>query len=336
MRLHHIGLILLFAAGSGHAALHDRGDGFIYDDVLDVTWAQNMDINGADNWANQMAWVAGYSQTHSVYGTFSDWRLPITIDTGAPGCDFAYTGTDCGYNVDTATSEMASLFYDTLGLPPYYDANGDNNPAWLNQPFDFAPFINFGTNRYLSSTEYAPDTSYVWGFMWHLGGQNTIHKLNQFSVLAVRDGDIAAAPPPIAADIEVQPEAPFTALHPQHDGSLGPQQIAAFPDDPIGVVVFTQSTAAGDPVDLDATDIDPTTLAFGPGGGAINPASTPDFSQDVDSDGLNDAQFEFLTSDSGIQCPDVDASLSGELLTSGDSFLGTDAITTDCAAQCHN
>ena len=154
----------------------------------------------------------------------------------------------------------------------------------------------------------------------------------QATVLATLVPDPVAIP----ASIEIQPEVPFTALHPHHDGNLGPLGIGSFPDDPINVVVITQSTAVGDPVDLDATDIDPTTLAFGPGGGAINPASTPDFSQDVDSDGMNDAQFEFLTSDSGIQCADVDASLSGELLTSGEAFLGTDAITTDCDAQCHN
>ena len=148
--------------------------------------------------------------------------------------------------------------------------------------------------------------------------------------------NIVVTTAPISAEVQVQPEAPFSALHPHHDGSFGPQGITALPDDPIAVVVITQSTAVGDPVDLNATDIDPTTLAFGPGGGAINPASTPDFSQDVDSDGLNDARFEFLTSESGIQCADAEASLSGELLTSGDNFLGTDAITTDCAAQCHN
>ena len=155
------------------------------------------------------------------------------------------------------------------------------------------------------------------------------------SVEGIYLADLDAPATPVPAAIEVQPEAPFTALHPQHDGNLGPQGIAAFPDDPIGVVVFTQSTAAGDPVDLDATDIDPNTLAFGPGGGAINPASTPDFSQDIDNDGLNDARFSFLMSDAAIACSDTEAQLTGALST-GDGFAGVDAVTSDCNAQCHN
>ncbi len=108
-------VMLFFLVASAEAALIDRGEGFIYDDVLDVTWTQDANINGRDTWDNQVAWAAGYSQTHTVYGTFDDWRLPTVTDTGTPGCNFAYTGTDCGYNVDTSTGEMASLFYDTLG-----------------------------------------------------------------------------------------------------------------------------------------------------------------------------------------------------------------------------
>ena len=41
------------------AALYDRGNGLIYDDVLDITWTQNANINGVDIWANHVAWVAG-------------------------------------------------------------------------------------------------------------------------------------------------------------------------------------------------------------------------------------------------------------------------------------
>ncbi len=64
---------------TANAALIDRGEGFIYDTVLDITWAQDANISGTDNWANQMAWVDGYSQAHSVFGVFDDWRLPTTL-----------------------------------------------------------------------------------------------------------------------------------------------------------------------------------------------------------------------------------------------------------------
>ena len=30
-----------------------------YDPNLDITWVANANINGRDNWGNQMAWAAG-------------------------------------------------------------------------------------------------------------------------------------------------------------------------------------------------------------------------------------------------------------------------------------
>ncbi|MCP4928105.1 MAG: hypothetical protein GY918_03475, partial [Gammaproteobacteria bacterium] len=84
-------LVLSSLSVAANAVLIDRGEGFIYDDVLDVTWAQNANINGQNTWTNQVAWAAGYSQTHSVYGTFDDWRLPTVTDTGTSGCNYAYT-----------------------------------------------------------------------------------------------------------------------------------------------------------------------------------------------------------------------------------------------------
>ena len=67
-------------------------------------------MNGAQNWSTANTWA-----NNLVFGGYSDWRLPTMIDTGASGCDFSYAGgTDCGYNVDTATSEIAHLFHVTL------------------------------------------------------------------------------------------------------------------------------------------------------------------------------------------------------------------------------
>jgi len=43
------------------------------------------------------------------YLGFNEWRLPTVTDLGNDGCSFAYTGTDCGYNVNLATSEMADV-----------------------------------------------------------------------------------------------------------------------------------------------------------------------------------------------------------------------------------
>ena len=81
MRKLVLAAVLLLMASGAQAALIDRGSGFIYDDVQDITWAQDVGINGTDTWANQVAWAAGYSQTHSVYGTFDDcWRSRENVE----------------------------------------------------------------------------------------------------------------------------------------------------------------------------------------------------------------------------------------------------------------
>ncbi len=52
-------LILSVLSVAVNTALVDRGGGFIYDDVLDITWTQDANINGLDTWDNQIAWAAG-------------------------------------------------------------------------------------------------------------------------------------------------------------------------------------------------------------------------------------------------------------------------------------
>jgi len=155
------------------ATLYDRGGGLIYDDVLNVTWLQDAnyaktsgyDADGRMTWDQAMAWVADLSYHDSARGvTYDDWRLPHFVDTGAPGCDYAYTGTDCGYNVQTTSSgavysEMASLFYDTLGNKGYF------TPAATPQAgfglTNAGPFQNFQNYTYWLDSEYAIDTRYA-------------------------------------------------------------------------------------------------------------------------------------------------------------------------------
>ena len=52
-----LALGLLFAAQS-RAELFDRGNGLIYDDVLDITWLQNALSGGNKNWDTAVEWAA--------------------------------------------------------------------------------------------------------------------------------------------------------------------------------------------------------------------------------------------------------------------------------------
>ena len=124
-----------------------------------------------------------------------------------------------------------------------------------------------------------------------------------------------------------------TVLHPEHDGRF--LNIAAIVDDENVVRIFGQSTSAGDAFDFDASNVDFSTLRFGPAQGAVNPLATNSYG-DEDSDGITDAKARFLQSDIDIGCTDTSATVVGSL-TTGETFAGTAAgFSTDCNAQCHN
>ena len=99
------------------------------------------------------------------------------------------------------------------------------------------------------------------------------------------------------------------------------------------VGVKSTSTAAGEASDLDALQIDPASLRFGPGGtsNAISPIPT-----DLDGDTDTDVIFGFEVLDSGIFCGDTEVVLEGAQYD-GYPLIGVDNITTvDCTETgCH-
>ena len=120
------------------------------------------------------------------------------------------------------------------------------------------------------------------------------------------------------------------ALHPHHND----ENVSPYLDDVIPVVVFGASTLVGDPEDLDTDLIDAATVKFGPGMSGISPSHPPQYDLDVDSDGIEDARFQFLMSDSGFTCSDDSGTLVGDL-TTGEAFEGSDSFDSDCNGQCH-
>ncbi len=187
-------------AGSAHAALLSRAGGqAYYDDVLNITWladanyarTSGYDSDGKMDWSTAQAWIASLNGASHL--GVSDWRLSTVTDTGTPGCNSAYTGTDCGWNVDLTTGEMAHLNYSTLGNVGYYDIFGVGpQPGW--GPPNQGPFSNVQANVYWSGTVYAPFSGYAWTFNFYLGNQNANDKTTAYYAWAVRPGDIVPVP----------------------------------------------------------------------------------------------------------------------------------------------
>jgi hypothetical protein len=213
-------VVAALASGSAHAALQGRdlngsAGSFeaYYDTVLDITWladanyaqTSGYDVDGWMDWVTATTWAANLSFTNPLTNqTYADWRLPTSTDTGAPGGQCTYDGTDCGYNVDPASSEMAHLYFVTLGNQSRYTTTGAESGAFAggtnpNSTLDnVGPFTNFQSSVYWSGTE-SPDTAGALTGAWSF---ETIHGLQDYYdskwqndfAMAVSAGDIAAVP----------------------------------------------------------------------------------------------------------------------------------------------
>jgi hypothetical protein len=205
-------VLSLFSAASSHASLVGRDlDGNLstteayYDTVLDITWLGDGNYAGtAMDWATANSWAAGLDP----YGSgITGWRLPDTnpIDgTTADDATYSYIGTeDRGYNMSapgtlyagSTASEMAHLFYNTLGNLAYCDPGTSttcsHQSGWGLS--NTGPFSNIQSARYWSATEYAPNTDYAWIFGMDGGGQNGHNKTLNYYAWAVHSGTVGAA-----------------------------------------------------------------------------------------------------------------------------------------------
>ncbi len=190
-------------AGSDYNLIYDNDDHLVW---LDYT-------NDYTNWTSQDGWAAGLNGggelTYDLNAGLSMdwgtnlWRLPTVTDIGNDGCNWSFSGgTDCGYNVDTSTGELAHLWHDELGNLSYYDTSGNGpQPGWgLQNTGDFA---NLQSHVYWLGTEYAPDANMAWRFDTEYGEQSGNSKSIAKLGIAVRSGQLAVVPEPVSSTLFV-------------------------------------------------------------------------------------------------------------------------------------
>lgn len=218
-------------AGPTQAALYDRGNGMIYDDVLDITWLQDAnyaktsgyDSDGVMTWSEADAWAR-----QLVYGGYSNWRLasarlqspPISPSSFMVDDVQFYDGSwDIGYNI--TRSELGHMFYNNLNNLPDYEYYelfldgvetdptliGLQNTAFIDGvDGDTVSFINVQAGDYWYQEEYSDGSNilYAWYFgmdsgdQWNRGYQDLWFDAAMYS-WAVRDGDVSTVPVPTAA-----------------------------------------------------------------------------------------------------------------------------------------
>lgn len=196
--------VLVLAAGlsgTAQATLYDRGGGLIYDSDLNVTWLKDAnyaqssgyDADGLMTWAQAKTWATNLIYHDNLRNVdLTGWRLPTAIDTGTPGCYYSYSGTDCGYNVNTAGNELAYLFYNELGKTSIYTTGGIliNNHVYDG---GWGPFINvYATRGYWSGTPATNNTPGPRAMFFYTGYVGEYSQSSDISAWAVRPGDVPA------------------------------------------------------------------------------------------------------------------------------------------------
>jgi hypothetical protein len=170
-----------------------------YDTALNITWLADANAAGtAMDWATANTWAANLN----VNGA-TGWSLPTMTDPNATCNTSTYSGSPCGYN-NPSTSELAHLFYTTLGDKAFYDTSG--NPQAGSGLTNTGPFSNVQAYGYWSATESAPNTSNAWYFFTSDGYQFNLTKSYGLYAWAVHAGDVGAlAVPPGSAPVPAVP-----------------------------------------------------------------------------------------------------------------------------------
>jgi len=165
----------LLIADQSRAELFDRGNGLIYDDVLDITWLQNAISGGNKNWDKAKEWAATLE-----YQGFDDWRLPsMSVSSGVP------TGTIdlpvyCEYvtEFECRDNELGYMYFYNLG-----GKEGKLRGRLVG---------NQGLIQNIQKVQWSGTKGPrgAWIFAFNYGGQDEDAKLIGNAVWAVRKGDV--------------------------------------------------------------------------------------------------------------------------------------------------
>ena len=220
-----VGVLGLAASESTKAGLIDRGNGLIYDTVLNVTWAQDIALSstlggpGIFNWYGAKAFV-----DQLVYEGYDDWRLPtLTPINGVRfnrvfHCDGS---SDYGYGVAApggasagfTGNELAYMFHVNLGNKSVCMGDGPDrvfgpdvgiqNASFMDAlTGETVSFLNLQGQKRFSWFDLAPPPvegdDFTWAFKYSGFNDWENARVQRHRAWAVRDGDVlvAAIPEP--------------------------------------------------------------------------------------------------------------------------------------------
>jgi len=165
----------------------------------------DFDSFGRATYRGALAFISYLNSTS--YGGTQQWRLPAMLQSGA--CNFTYDGTNCGYNVNPATSELARVYYTELGRIAKFDADGFTNGGYGIFNNDGAPtslvpvppFTNVQSDAYWLGLDNG--SGLAWSFATSDGVQGNVSKAGLGFAWAVAPGNvqITTSPVPLPAPV---------------------------------------------------------------------------------------------------------------------------------------
>ena len=198
----------------GHAGTAEA----YFDPALGITWMRDLGtlhtaygLAPLTSYASVTTALAAFNADAALNFGFSGWRLPGAggVHTiGGAGCQFGVNGsTDCGDNVNTASSELASMFHDTLGNLSWRDTSGVARPGSQGTDWGLVntdDFVGLDEIGYWTGT-----TSYrlIFGMPQHgqvvfdmrNGSQSVVAPTASLAAWLVHDGDIGSAVTSVSA-----------------------------------------------------------------------------------------------------------------------------------------
>lgn len=206
-----VGCTFLIPAIPAQAALHGRNldnDSTTYeayyDDVLDITWladgnfarTSGRDADGMMDWPTATAWVENLD-----YFGITGWRLPALapLDGSSYVHTFSNNGTtDVGFGIRGTHSELAHLYYVTLGNKGLCKPDDADPGSCVVQTGwglkNAGPFVNVGAiaGHWTGSESMCPCNSLkTWLIDMTTGRQGQLLGSNLQGAWPVRDGDVA-------------------------------------------------------------------------------------------------------------------------------------------------
>lgn len=232
---------------------------------------------------------------HIYIQSMTDWNGDVGADTFNDEIGLAVVGND-----------IIGGTRDLFTLRPGINLNGfvrndfelvDIRMMWIEE----APGIPTGVPDFLDNNMLPVEPPAIPGTLW-LDFENPLYPEVTFT-MSFENLVVTRAPSEVAIDIK-----PGTT----------PNSINPASKQHVAVAILSTD-------EFDATQVDPSSVVFGPA--AVSEAHGMGHIKDIDEDGDADLLLHFIAADSGIACGDTDVSITGETF-GGEEIAGTDSINT--------